>query len=502
MPTLSNLFDLDPEVERLTLLPRLRGSLPSERSVMMPDRYMPDIIAPKILYDFIRAIKAPARAARGEVLDEEEALNVATNVMGGGLAASRTAPTGATLGMFIGPKSAAWNKAAAEKAIQLEKAGVRPQDIWQETMTARGLDKQWRQEIPDVGATLDMSKVPVGQNVRLTSAFSHPALEEAYPNLVNNLRLGKETSDWFRGKFDPLTKTVTTGGAEVAGKSEAENLAQARSTLLHEIQHAIQHHEGWGMGGSTESARPIMQAVKSEQFAPYIKPSAEWEAGLQMVSDANKAQVYRKLSDLMMKDKIPPRSVEGMAPFYEISHQIRSKYGSRPQRAGPDRDRWLQNAAYEIRQHLTSKDQSYELFGTGYTDKQIKSLTRQGSRLMEKNKEAVREFQGVRNKFQKLKGMTDEELYRRLAGEAESRLTQTREGLSQGSRQANFPFAEKKAIEREGQQDWENYFGLDVPAGETIPYRPFSQSYDDPLMQFLIGSSSDPLEKFVGLQGK
>jgi hypothetical protein len=98
MPTLSELFNLDPNVERLSLLPRLRGSLPSEKSVMMPDRYMPDVIAPKILYDFIRAIKAPGRAKRGEVLDEEEALNTALNMFGGGLATSGSVPIGA-LGM-------------------------------------------------------------------------------------------------------------------------------------------------------------------------------------------------------------------------------------------------------------------------------------------------------------------------------------------------------------------------------------------------------------------
>jgi hypothetical protein len=59
---------------------------------------MPDLVAPKILYDFIRAIKAPGRAARGEVLDEEEALNTALNMFGGGLATSGSVPIGA-LGM-------------------------------------------------------------------------------------------------------------------------------------------------------------------------------------------------------------------------------------------------------------------------------------------------------------------------------------------------------------------------------------------------------------------
>jgi hypothetical protein len=89
----------------------MRGSLPSDYgvspemmgSVMLQDpsvknRFMPDLVAPKIIYDFIRAIKAPGRAARGEVLDEEEALNTALNMFGGGLATSGSVPIGA-LGM-------------------------------------------------------------------------------------------------------------------------------------------------------------------------------------------------------------------------------------------------------------------------------------------------------------------------------------------------------------------------------------------------------------------
>ena len=108
MPTLSELFNLDPKVERLALMPRMRGSLGSDygvspemqNSVMFEGKkgFMPDVIAPKVLYDFIRAIKAPGRAARGEVLDEEEALNTALNMFGGGLATSGSVPIGA-LGM-------------------------------------------------------------------------------------------------------------------------------------------------------------------------------------------------------------------------------------------------------------------------------------------------------------------------------------------------------------------------------------------------------------------
>ncbi len=116
MPTLSELFNLDPKVERLALMPRMRGSLGSDygvspemqNSVMFEGKkgFMPDVIAPKVLYDFIRAIKAPVRAARGEVLNEEEALNTALNIFGGGLATSGGVPAGSLgMGARVGGKT-------------------------------------------------------------------------------------------------------------------------------------------------------------------------------------------------------------------------------------------------------------------------------------------------------------------------------------------------------------------------------------------------------------
>lgn len=84
--------------ERLTLLPRPRGSLPEERK-RGEKVDLTDWIAPQFLIDILEAAKLPGRAAAGEEIGPAEAMNFALNMGGGGLATSGSAPANA-LGAF------------------------------------------------------------------------------------------------------------------------------------------------------------------------------------------------------------------------------------------------------------------------------------------------------------------------------------------------------------------------------------------------------------------
>jgi len=79
---------LESEVQRVTgLQPEL------ERSNILP-YYSREtgLVAPQILYDAAKALVAPGYAARGGRVNPEEALNFATNVMGGAIGGSAAAP--------------------------------------------------------------------------------------------------------------------------------------------------------------------------------------------------------------------------------------------------------------------------------------------------------------------------------------------------------------------------------------------------------------------------
>jgi hypothetical protein len=95
---LADFLEFDPKVERLTLLPRPRGSLPKERKEGEEVDWS-DWVAPQFLVDIVEAVKMPGRAMRGEEITPDEAMNFALNMGGGGLAASGDVPASA-LGAF------------------------------------------------------------------------------------------------------------------------------------------------------------------------------------------------------------------------------------------------------------------------------------------------------------------------------------------------------------------------------------------------------------------
>jgi len=558
MPRLSDIFD--PKVERLSILPRPRGSLPSEGrgSVMSPPIDYTDIIAPQFLVDLVKAIETPRRAAQGEEITPQEAINVATNVAGGGFAASGSAPANA-LGMFIGPKSAAWNKSAYEKAVEMEKAGARPSDIWRETMTARGLDKKWRQEIPDNTAVLDMSKIPqsptridianhflvqrgivpkekagfvgVGssetlvpaaaqkealayadnwlstfepQSQKLTAAFKHNALEQAYPDLTNTLRVAQEMRPDIRGTYLEKKNLVTTGGAIYTGQTAEQQANAARSTLLHEIQHAIQKIEDFGRGGNPESAKLIAQAQIKSELAPLATPFATNRKYWDDYGAAARSEYMVRLGDIATRDNIKPRTIYNLSDWYKYGNDYRREAGPQPKKPGAARDEWFRGAAQFIQDRKFSSDAKYQ--DLPYNNlRDAKNAQKRAMTQIKKTDEAARKFQELGVKQKRFEELSDTEAYRRLAGEAESRLTQTREKLSMEERRANYPFLEQytKPVYGTsanpapyGTKETVNPYGLDVPAKETVAYTQFS----DPLAMFLSGKpTQDPLEMFIGL---
>ena len=466
-------------------------------------------------------------------------------------------------GMFIGPKSSAWNKAAYEKAVEMEKAGARPPDIWRETMTARGLDKNWQQEIPDNAAVLNMEKIPKTPNrielanqylvdiglvppeklgvlgigssenlvsraaqqkalsyadsylksntveaVRLPSALQHNALEEAYPNLFNNLRIARETRPDIRGAYEQEKKLVTTGGATNIGQTADEQVNVARSTLLHEIQHAIQQTENWGRGGSPESAKLIAKAQIKSELAPLATPFATNRKYWDEYGAAARSEYMVRLGDIATRDNIKPRIIYSLSDWYKYGDDYRNMAGVQPKKPGNARDEWFRGAAQYIKDRSISSEAKYQ--DLPYNNlRDAKNAQKRAMTQIKKTGEAAQQFKDLGVKQKRFDELSDAEAYRRLAGEAQSRLTQTREKLTMDERRANYPFDEQfeKRIYGTslnpapyGAKVTVNPYGLDVPAKETVAYTQFGNAFGDPLAMFLSNKQAqDPLQMFIGL---
>jgi hypothetical protein len=216
--------------------------------------------------------------------------------------------------IFIGAKAKTWNKAAADRAVEMEKQGVPPAEIWRETGTFRGADGMLRQEISDVGAThrnpkqlqelgeakkaeakelqarllgipgqkdmfpkaLTEAKKPVREKIkqlkaeadelRLPSdirgqsakfALEHPELYKAYPEL-GEMPVMQGVYD-----FGGQRGSLMGGAGDMQMSVTQTGLRQdPRSTMLHEMQHAVQTLEDMAPGGSPSMAFKDPKAFK------------------------------------------------------------------------------------------------------------------------------------------------------------------------------------------------------------------------------------------------
>ena len=173
---------------------------------------------------------------------------------------------------FIGKGSKLWNSDLAKKAVELEKKGVAPEEIWRQTGTAKFADGKWRQEISDVGAKITddvYEGIKKNKNFAgpLEKSMQHEQLYKAYPE-VKDIYTTMYASPLPEGSFESASKTITVGGPSTGYQ---------KSSALHEVQHGIQDIEGWARGGTPESA--VGSGVTKENQFDWAKRAYENSIG-------------------------------------------------------------------------------------------------------------------------------------------------------------------------------------------------------------------------------
>lgn len=235
---------------------------------------------------------------------------------------------GKQLGLSImGPESKLWNKEMAFNAGKLEAKGATPEEILQKTGMVRGLDNQWRTELSDQFAKLkqkggsfsdqymaakdidpwsvfmtkaeeakygrngpklhemtskeykdylkfrsekvDEHKALENKQITVNDVLDHPELLKAYPHLADiKVEVGSGHGGQ-RGSYNQGKNTITLAAHL--------NPEEARSTLLHELTHAIQGKEGFNRGGNPDMfthqklAEELKQNLEIRGVADVIK---------------------------------------------------------------------------------------------------------------------------------------------------------------------------------------------------------------------------------------
>jgi hypothetical protein len=154
-------------------------------------------------------------------------------------------------------------------AKQMEQAGKTPKEIHLATSWEKGVDGKWRFEVPDIELSKDIKKYfEKGMNPQagayLRFVIDAAELFKAYPSL-NKVRFefyDGEKRD-AKGSWDKGTNTISVNRLQ----SEEE----VRSTIIHEIQHAIQEQEGFAKGGNQQMFEKELEIFQKEYDEIYSK---------------------------------------------------------------------------------------------------------------------------------------------------------------------------------------------------------------------------------------
>jgi ribosomal protein L24 len=186
---------------------------------------------------------------------------------------------------FAGRKAKTADRHALSTAQDRLAKGEDPEQVRQDTGWHLGKDGKWRFEIDDAQARLKPLRDGIDgfqyNNDTLENIIDHPALFAAYPKL-RNLLTGievdpslKESSGVYR---EGTAGDKYTFGREPEINVKANTADKALSTLLHEIQHGIQHIEGFALGSNPRAAklRPEFKQLVNETKQKSAK--AGWDS--------------------------------------------------------------------------------------------------------------------------------------------------------------------------------------------------------------------------------
>lgn len=306
----------------------------------------------------------------------------------------------------------------------------------------------------------DITKVKVGDTARLGDVLDHPKLFAAYPDLAN-MQVSFVNSSEYRGVYSPRDDQI---GIAVSGDQE-----QMLSTLLHEIQHAIQQREGFAKGGNTDSYFTDRVRDALDKMEKEARQAVDYWKGLNKdkIDDAEKAaevaryglmwESAQRLIDYSKRDK--PSGVfrlirNEMQWIYaedfrqnEAARELQYSFYGIP-RSGQKRNNHIGDMAFRGARVLLDQipaDLREQFKADERTMKGMINALRRESDKKRKALAPLNELEGTVRRASSVSAAhrysSSYEIYQALAGEIEARNTQKRQGMTDAERQATPPSA-------------------------------------------------------------
>lgn len=191
---------------------------------------------------------------------------------------------GVATSIFIGPRAALWNKAAHKTAVEMEKAGASPQEIWSATMNFRAPDGKWRQEISDFFSEYrpgrEFERLAKKHNEQLDEALAANYLRQTMDRLNIGVGDAKEEFRQFFGKEPParsglLAKSMTAEETEELYRKFDQRPAPSRNEWQSVVGNVFEHPELY-------KAYPEFMSTKF-----FVKDKKDLPAGTTAIYDGN-----------------------------------------------------------------------------------------------------------------------------------------------------------------------------------------------------------------------
>lgn len=227
------------------------------------------------VFDSARAVRDTSGLGLGPALPPSQMRQEEFDqVLGHGMAGAMTGVTGGLaraavsprltsgemeLGIFGGRQAKTADMAALARAEEMTAAGAPREQIWKDTGWFRGPDGKWKFEIDDSGSQyVEAGMKPkeykifgdtvMGREGVVGEVLPHDLLSAAYPDIPGMKVTRTNYQDGRLGHYDK------GGGFANMDEHIALNMGspmfQGRSTMLHELQHAVQNREGFHRGAT------------------------------------------------------------------------------------------------------------------------------------------------------------------------------------------------------------------------------------------------------------
>lgn len=254
----------------------------------------------KEVVDFMNTLSG--KVASGEVITEGD-----VEVLSGGKKISNTFD-------YFKRKQIIGEKAVKDKVVQdnlttakeMEAAKKSAEDIFIATGWEKGPDNKWKYDLQEGVVEFKNKK-----NGKASEVINYPELFKAYPK-AKNIDIVFMNSDKFEGMYIPSKNRIML--------SNSLSDSEAKSTLLHEVQHFVQHEEGFAVGGNSQTIKDLYNArIKYEKNFSVRKVLNNIKNSLFKPNPESVKEDLDKLSKLVSKsDEELYRSIAGEVEAFNV----------------------------------------------------------------------------------------------------------------------------------------------------------------------------------------